>query len=121
MGHELATALTKWVYTDGCVDEMVGFYLDDRDPDDLMDHVRNVVAERVESAIRGHMLCYDTGPTDEVLMGVVAKVIPHPSPTVTDVRWAMGWLLARPGSPIRPVQVYGEDDIRYVLAEGDDE
>lgn len=115
MAHELATSMTKWVYTDGCADEYAGFYLDSEDPTALAEHFRTLMAEVVEQAIGGHMLCYDAGPTDDVVMHVVANAMPKPLPSVGDVRWTLNWLMERPGSPIRRVQVDGKPPVRYIL------
>lgn len=115
MAHELATSMTKWVYTDGCSDEYAEFYLDDEDPTALTEHFRTLLAEIVEQAIGGHMLCYDLGPTDEVVMHVVAGAMPKPLPSVGDVRWTLGWLMERPGSPIRQVKIDGKPPVRYIL------
>ena len=115
MAHELATSMTKWVYTDGCSDEYAGFYLDPEDPNALEDHFRVLMADIVEQAIGGHMLCFDTGPTEDVVMHVVGKVMPKPKPNIVDVRWTLNWLMERPGSPIRRVLVDGKQPVRYVL------
>lgn len=120
MAHEMYAMLTKRLFTDGCVQEEAGHYLDDTDPDDVAEYLRGLLATRVEGLIEAYGTWHDTFPTHDELIGVIGTVIPKQNPTVGDCTWTLRWVMDRAGSPIRVIQVQGEDEYRYALVYGED-